>query len=362
MVIEVRLAPRLMRGIRLLLFMAEPLLRFQEVQHRHAVSAPRFWKPWATRPGAGIVGLSLNLYAGSVLGLVGPNGAGKTTLLRVMAGVLPIQSGSIHGQHTGEKDGEHIDLRTLVGHMPEQVRWQGKMTVMEALERLNEMRNGQHHQLNGLLNLVGLGTRSDEPLDNLSQGMRQRLSIAAALLGSPKVLLLDEPFNGLDPVAAEAFASLVRRLAEKGVSIVISSHMVAQLDGLIDRIALLHRGQLLDEGPLDEVEQRLGLAGRYVIQGRGPVDPSTLLEASDTACLDVQVRGSNWKIVVRGDEKALLNTCLTTSVDITAWGPARPNLVEWLCAATGMSLEDISLEVSTSAMLPLQSLEVSEDE
>ena len=351
-----------MQGIRLLLSMAEPLLRFREVQHRHAVSAPKLWKPWATRPGAGIVGLSLDLYAGSVLGLVGPNGAGKTTLLRMMAGVLPLQSGKVDAHQSEEDQIGLIDLRTWVGHMPEQVRWQGRMTVLEALEQLNEMRGAQHHQLHGLLNLVGLGQRIDEPLDNLSQGMRQRLSIAAALLGSPKVLLLDEPFNGLDPVAAEAFAGLVRRLAAKGVSVVISSHMVTQLEGLIDRIALLHRGQLLDEGPLHEVEERLGLAGRYVIQGTGSLNLEDVLSASDTECIDHQEHEGGWKLTVRGDEQAVLKTCLNASINIISWGPARPNLVEWLCAATGMSLEDISLEVSSSAMLPMQPVGVSEDE
>ena len=98
-------------------------------------------------------------------------------------------------------------------------------------QQLGDMRGTSPKNIERLLALVGLRTRRDEPLDNLSQGMRQRLSIAAALLGSPKVLLLDEPFNGLDPVAAEAFAALVRTLASKGVSVVISSHMVAQLRG-----------------------------------------------------------------------------------------------------------------------------------
>lgn len=190
--------------------------------------------------------------------------------------------------------------------------------------------------------------------------MRQRLSIAVALLGSPKVLLLDEPFNGLDPVAAQAFAALVRTLASKGVSVVISSHMVAQLEGLIDRIALLHRGQLLDEGPLDEVEQRLGLSGRYAITGTGEVDPKTLVD--EKAILTFEQREHDWTLTVNGPSAEALKAADDSGVVLTSWAPVRPNLVEWLCAATGMSVDDISLEVASSALLPMQSLEVKEDE
>ena len=340
--------------------MAEAILSFQSVQHRHAIPAPRLLKPWATREGPGIVGLSLDLYEGAVLGLIGPNGAGKTTLLRMMAGVLPVQKGQIKARFESKESHPVSDLRKWVGHMPEQVRWQGRTTVYEALKQLGEMRGTAEKKVERLLALVGLRTRRDEALDNLSQGMRQRLSIAAALLGSPKVLLLDEPFNGLDPVAAEAFAALVRTLASKGVSIVISSHMVAQLEGLIDRIALLHRGQLLDEGPLSDVEQRLGLEGRYTITGTGEVDGMTLAAAEDIVAFEQE--DGQWSLTVNNRPKAALDTALEAGANITSWAPVRPNLVEWLCAATGMNVDDVSLEVASSALLPMRSMEVKEDE
>ena len=236
----------------------------------------------------------------------------------------------------------------------------GRTTVYEALKQLGEMRGTAEKKVERLLALVGLRTRRDEALDNLSQGMRQRLSIAAALLGSPKVLLLDEPFNGLDPVAAEAFAALVRTLASKGVSIVISSHMVAQLEGLIDRIALLHRGQLLDEGPLSDVERRLGLEGRYTITGTGEVDGMTLAAEEDIVAFEQ--RDGQWSLTVNNRPKAALDAALEVGANITSWAPVRPNLVEWLCAATGMSVDDVSLEVASSALLPMRSVEVAEDE
>jgi len=341
--------------------MAKVVLTLDKVQHRHQRPAPRWFKPWASRPGPGIVHLSLDLHEGAILGLVGPNGAGKTTLLRVMAGILPVQQGTVKGRFQSETLREVEDLRPWVGHMPEQVRWQGHRSVVEALTELADMRNVPMKRVLSLVKLVGLSDRSDEPLNNLSQGMRQRLSIAAALLGSPKVLLLDEPFNGLDPVAARAFGDLVKRLASKGVSVVVSSHMVGHLNGLIDRVALLHQGQLLDEGPLKEVELRLGLAGRYRAAGSG-ILPEHLLRCSEVEVLEHRSDGAGWELTFRGVASTLIRKLMADRVSIERWGPVEPDLVEWLCAATGMEVDDISMDVQAPAMVPLAGVEVSEDE
>ena len=340
--------------------MAEAILSFKSVLHRHAIPAPTLIRPWATRDGPGILGVSFDLFQGAVLGLIGPNGAGKTTLLRMMAGLLPLQAGQVKTRFDGSEWQEVDDLRRWVGHMPEQVRWQGRSTVVRTLTQLGEMRGTSEKKVEQLLSLVGLRSRRDEPLDNLSQGMRQRLSIAAALLGSPKVLLLDEPFNGLDPVAAQAFSALVKTLAAKGVSVVISSHMVAQLEGLIDRIALLHRGQLLDEGPLSAVEQRLGLAGRYVISGTGEADPTALADSDDIVSFHTDDAG--WTLTLCGKPDEALAAALEANLALTSWAPVRPNLVEWLCASTGMDVDEISLDVASSAMLPMRTKEVLESE
>ena len=140
----------------------------------------------------------------------------------------------------------------------------------------------------------------------------------------------------------------------------ISSHMVAQLEGLIDRIALLHRGQLLDEGPLEDVEQRLGLDGRYVITGAGPLDPTSIAHESDI--VSFQSEHDRWTLTVNGKPEETLAAALEANLTLASWAPVRPNLVEWLCAATGMDVDDITLEVASSAMLPMQSKEVMESE
>ena len=262
----------------------ETILSLSEVSWRHQVRDFSSWKPWAKREGAGIYSIDLDIKTGTILGLIGPNGAGKTTLMRAICG--------LYDSEGFNKSCE--TRRTEIGYMPEQVRWEGRVTVIQALKSISLMRDDSV-DVESLIQTVGLSSKSDQMLDNLSQGMRQRLSLACALIGNPKILVMDEPLNGLDPLAQRAFANLLKKLAKKGVSVVISSHQVADLESLVDEIALLHQGQLLIEGSLANVRKKLGL-----------------------------------------EENS--------------------GIVEMICSATGIDPEDISLELSRDNMLPFKSL------
>lgn len=262
----------------------ETILSLSEVSWRHQVRDFSSWKPWAKREGAGIYSIDLEIKSGTILGLIGPNGAGKTTLMRAICG--------LYDSEGFNKSCE--TRRTEIGYMPEQVRWEGRVTVIQALKSISLMRDDSV-DVESLIQTVGLSSKSDQMLDNLSQGMRQRLSLACALIGNPKILVMDEPLNGLDPLAQRAFANLLKKLAKKGVSVVISSHQVADLESLVDEIALLHQGQLLIEGSLANVRKKLGL-----------------------------------------EENS--------------------GIVEMICSATGIDPEDISLELSRDNMLPFKSL------
>ena len=180
--------------------------------------------------------------------IIGTNGAGKSTLMRAICGLYDCEGFS--------KSCE--ERRTQIGYMPEQVRWEGRVSVRHALESIAMMRDSEV-DIDGIIQTVGLKSKSEHILDNLSQGMRQRLSLACALIGNPRILVMDEPLNGLDPLAQRAFSNLLENLAKKGVAIVISSHQVSDLEALVDNVALLHRGQLLIEGSLNEVRKNLGL-------------------------------------------------------------------------------------------------------
>jgi len=332
--------------------MEEVVLRMEYAGYRHSIYSPRLLQPWHTRPGPGVFSAELSLYEGSILGLVGPNGAGKTTLLRLLAGILPLQKGKICAGEEQEPISSQ-ELRMKVGHMPEQVRWQGKKSVQQALLELGEMRHADQNHIEQLLKLVGLQSRMSSPLNELSQGMRQRLTLAAALLGSPRILLLDEPLNGLDPVASEAFVLLLRKLTQKGVSIVISSHRVDGLVGLIDRLALMHQGQILAEGTMNDVARDLGLKDKTEMRGKGQMPEFTKYSFKKE---DVELRADNgsWHAVINKPQPELLIELLNDGYSLTEWKIRQPNVIEMLCAATGLSIEDVGLEVTSSATIPLR--------
>lgn len=333
-------------------------LRLEGASYRHSIYAPTLLRPWRTKQGPGVHHISLELKKGAILALVGPNGAGKTTLLRILAGILPLHDGQVLDSKSATLRSE--ELRERVGHMPEQVRWQGQKTVEEALSELGEMRNIDPKRIDKLLKLVGLRQRKSSPLSELSQGMRQRLTLAAALLGSPDILLLDEPLNGLDPVAAAAFIELLQKLTSKGVSIIISSHQVEGLKDFIDRLALMHRGQILAEGTPAEVAKKLGLKPKTEIIGIGPRPNFNNFEETGTVEW-IDESEPEWKVEIENGTPILLEKMILQGIQIESWVKRSPNVVSMLCAATGMSVAEVGLEVTSSDALPLRTFRGEEE-
>lgn len=201
-----------------------------------------------------VSGLDLAVSRGEVLGLLGVNGAGKSTTLSMMAGALVPDSGSI--ALDGEDFVEHPELaRHLVGWLPERAPVWSELTVFEHLRA--------HGRLRGLAG-AGLRAACDavvarlelEPMARrlagvLSQGQRQRLGLACAMLHRPALLVLDEPANALDPVQVASLRSLIRELAAEGAAVILSTHVLAEVTAVCDRVAILHAGTLHHDGPLD---------------------------------------------------------------------------------------------------------------
>ena len=334
--------------------MSEVVLEMVDVAFRHQIPSPRILRPFRKKQGPGIFAINLKLLKGQILGLVGPNGAGKTTLLRMLAGIFPTDRGNILVEKNDSVELVKIsqtDLRSMVGHMPEQVRWQGKISVKNALSDIAEMRDAAH-RVDGILNMVGLADIADAPLDQLSQGMRQRLTLATALLGSPKILLLDEPFNGLDPVATRAFEKLLVELSNKGVSIIISSHRVAGMVHLVDRLALLHQGQLLIEGTLNDIESEYNLSNRIEITGTGKIPNFDEIIGENEVTIQSNEEDEKWSVVLRSSADGLLKNLIQNNHNILSWKSKEIDIVELLCAATGQNLDEIGFGVITSSMIP----------
>jgi ABC-type multidrug transport system ATPase subunit len=343
------------------------VLQLSEITFRYRV--PNWPKPWKKRLGAGIHNVNLEVHPGSILGLIGPNGAGKTTLLHTIAGLHRHDTGDIRLVGQDREMLGWANAQRHIGLMPERVNWSGTSTPREALQRIVTMR-GEKQTAEELLELVGMRSRMDTPLDNMSQGMRQRLSLACALLGSPDILLLDEPMNGLDPVAQAAFRRLLRNLADSGVAIIVSSHNLQEMELFVDSLAILHRGQMVAYGSLNEVEKALGCSPSLLVAGNGWCPPSAGSFGTGVTMEMIEPwHGEEWRFTLHrnhgwtGDEKHdVLQAIEGEGGRISLLQTVLPSLEDLLSAATGESADEIGFEIASDSMIPVRTWEVGEDE
>lgn len=340
----------------------DSILTLSDANFRYKIPNPTIRNPFKTKIGPGIQEISLDLRRGEIIGLVGANGAGKSTLIRCLVGITKFDSVTSYTQGSQESRPEILakKLREFTGHMPEQVRWQGSKSVFDAITEIGMMQSISEKKVLGVLDLVGLGQRAKDSLDSLSQGMRQRLSLACALLSSPKILVLDEPFNGLDPVACAAFKSLVRKLREKGVCIIISSHQLDSLDDIVDRLALMHRGNILAMSGYKNIARSLGVKEKLVIRGEGKTPTQEFLLQYGIE-EPVIISGEDWVIKTEFTEKLLISD-FSKNYTLTHWAIEKMNLTELLVAATGLDPDQIGLEVDREGINPTISLYEEEEE
>lgn len=201
-------------------------------------------------------GISLRVEAGSIYGFLGPNGAGKTTTLRLILGLLKKQHGGIEifGQ---DFDSHRVESLRQIGSLIESPSIYSHLTAEENLRVLQKIYRCPRSRIGEVLEIVGLGGTGNKRAGQFSLGMKQRLSIAIALLNSPALLVLDEPTNGLDPNGMIEIRELLRRLnRERGISILISSHLLAEIDRLVSHIGIIHRGKMMFQGTLEELKEK----------------------------------------------------------------------------------------------------------
>jgi ABC-2 type transport system ATP-binding protein len=227
-----------------------------------------------------ILGLSPTSFqlpeAGGITGLLGPNGAGKSSLLQLLSGLLPPSGGEV--KVFGEAPFRNPAVLSKLGLVPEGDRLPAGLRADRWLRMMGELSGLSGETLVGAvakaLETVGMTDRAHLPFARMSKGMRQRIRLAQALLHEPRLLILDEPFNGLDPEARLTLMGLLRELASGGVRILVSSHILGEIAQLTDRILLLFRGRLLAEGSVTEIRQLLD---------RHPVELRLSGEASELA-------------------------------------------------------------------------------
>src|SRR5690606_16769851 len=191
--------------------------------------------------------LSINIVEGEVFGLLGPNGAGKTTTIRMVVGLIGITSGeiSICGKNVKSEFEQAISKVGAIVENPELYKF---LTGYQNLMQVVRLTKGiTKEKINEVIELVGLKDRIHDKVKTYSLGMRQRLGIAQSLLHDPKVLILDEPTNGLDPAGIREVRDYLRSLAkEKGLAVIVSSHLLSEMEMMCDRLAIIQQGKLID--------------------------------------------------------------------------------------------------------------------
>jgi ABC-2 type transport system ATP-binding protein len=206
---------------------------------------------------AAVAGVDLTIQSGDVYGYLGPNGAGKTTSLRMMLGLIRPTAGSV--RVFGRDPWESVRALDGVAGFVEAPTFYPYLSGRRNLELLAAFDgHGASKRIDAALDRVELSDRAADRVGGYSHGMRQRLGIAAALLRDPRLLLLDEPTTGLDPAGMRDMRVLIRRLSQQGITIVLSSHLLAEVEELCNRVAIIQRGKIAYEGEISALKRSAG--------------------------------------------------------------------------------------------------------
>ncbi len=271
--------------------------------------------------------LSLTVNQGEIYGFVGSNGAGKTTAMRIILGVLSADSGTV------TLNGKPLDLatRTRVGYMPEERGLYPKMKVGKQLIYLAELHGMSRADATAAMErwteVLGVADRRGDDVQKLSLGNQQRVQLAAALVHNPTLLVLDEPFSGLDPIAVDVMSRVLREQADAGVPVIFSSHQLDLVERLCDRVGIIRAGTMVAEGTIDDL--RTTENARFRIRVDQPKDPRWahaipdvrfLGEGGGTVVLECQGRSIE-------SEQALLQAAANAGT-LREFTPVRPHLAD----------------------------------
>lgn len=219
-------------------------------------------------------GVDLTVQAGELFGLIGHNGAGKTTLFKMLLGLLPPTRGDIRVSGQPPHGAAFRQARRGIGYLPESLALYDNLSGLEIMLFFARLKNADPRSCPALLEKVGLADAARRRVRGYSKGMRQRLGFAQALLGSPLLLILDEPSNGLDPQGIREFYQILHELRERGVTVMLSSHILAEIQLRVDRLALMRTGKIQALGTVHELREALNLPLDFQLTlGPGAVEP-----------------------------------------------------------------------------------------
>jgi ABC-2 type transport system ATP-binding protein len=286
-------------------------------------------------------GVDLEVPEGSVFGLIGPNGAGKTTSMLVISTLLSRDAGKVEVLGV-DPEVDPRGVRRLLGYMPDFFGFYENLTTAEYLQFFAaacEIKGPKRGAVvRDLLALVDLENKADSDVNSLSRGMKQRLSLARSLLHDPQLLVLDEPASGLDPRARVQLRELIAELSRMGKTVIISSHILAELEGICSHLAVIDDGKVKAHGNLDEIRQALIASRRVTVRVPDDrVDDVAQLVGAQPQVSEVDVERGRVRFVLAGDDSEsarLLGQVIAAGSEV----------VEWRVDAAG--LEELFLQIT----------------
>ncbi|NTW29072.1 MAG: ABC transporter ATP-binding protein [Coriobacteriia bacterium] len=281
--------------------------------------------------------VSLAVSRGTIHGLLGPNGAGKTTTLKMLLGLVRPSGGrfEILGVPAAQPE-----ARARVGFLPEQPYFPAQLTASEAMTLYGRLagltRSAIAEQTGDLLDRVGLDGRQTTQLSKFSRGMLQRLGLATALLGSPELLVLDEPGSGLDPIGQRDIRNLMLDFKAEGVTVLLSSHQLSEVEAVSDEVTILNRGRVAARGQIDTL---LNVAGQVSVTARGE---GSLPVAVTDAVTDVAVTGATSVFSVPcGRVRGVVDALDDAGWSLVSVAPKRSSLEDYFARLLDDSAEDV---------------------
>lgn len=271
--------------------------------------------------------MALTIPRGATYGLLGPNGAGKTTLIRIALGIIQPDSGSVRVLGAENRTG----VLDRVGYLPEERGMYRRMTVRRALSFFAEIKGvgpaESASRIGGWLERFGLADRAESKVQDLSKGNQQKLQLIGTLLHEPEIIVLDEPFSGLDPLNQQVFKDVIAELRQQGRTILFSTHMIEQAERSCDHVCIIARGEKVLDGRVADVKREHGSEAVAIeVEEWTPAAAGMLRSLSEVR--ELREDGANLEAVLApaADAQVLLNTLVSAGVRLRRFERKEPSL------------------------------------
>lgn len=270
-------------------------------------------------------GVDLHVEKGEIYGFIGPNGAGKSTTMKIISGLLSADSGEVYVDGINALK-HNKELKEKIGYMPDYIGVYETLTAIEYLEFYGSIYGitGKKAIARGqeLLDLVQLRDKENVLVDKLSRGMKQRLSLARAMMHDPKLLILDEPSSGMDPRARFEMKGILRNLTELDKTVIVSSHILVELGEICSRVGIIDKGNIVAQGTIDEIMNQSGGHNPLTISLIDEVEKGIKIVSSFDGIKDVKQDGNNILANLAGTEMEaynLLKTLISNNVKVSSF-------------------------------------------